>query len=164
MKKIAIICTLLLVLGFTMHEDQSAGYDYYPVLMDVEDLRGSIAFQSPRNLERPAKFYIKGDYLFVSEKYEGIHVFNNQNPSDPVNVGFIRIPGCLDMAVKASVLYADNAIDLVAIDLSDPEQPALARRLKDVFPEITPPGGHIPYQFRKEQRPEGTVIIEWKNR
>ena len=139
-----------------------ASKTYTPVLMARNVLEKSIKWIDARELERPGKIYRKGDYLFINEKYRGIHVVDNSDPASPSNVGFIQVPGCIDMAVKGSILYADNAVDLVAIDISTPENMEETARVKNVFPEIAPPGTNwIPYEFQKENRPENTVIIEW---
>lgn len=39
----------------------------------------------------------------------------------------------MDMAVKENVLYADNAIDMLAIDISDVTAPKLLKRLNAVL-------------------------------
>jgi len=84
-------------------------------------------------LENAGKIYIFGKYLFVNELYQGIHVFDNSNPSHPVNLSFISIPGNVDLAVKSGILYADNYIDLLSFDITDPANPKLIKRLEDVF-------------------------------
>lgn len=143
--------------------------DYLPVLMDADKLEGSIAYQPHKALENPGKFYLYGDFVFVSERYKGVHIINNADPENPFNVAFVSIPGCVDIAVKGTHLYADNATDLVAIDLSglqslrETKEVVVTKRLEGVLPEPSPPDGlEVPYEFRKENRPDNTVIVEWK--
>ena len=162
MKKLIIFISVFMLFGFSFETDPVPDSDYYPVLMDIDDLRKSVRFEDPRAMNKTGKIYIKGDYLFVTEKYEGIHVINNSDPSNPQKEGFIRIPGCIDLAVKNNILYADNAIDLVAIDIGNREAPELVKRLENVLPEPAPPTGFIPYQFREGNRPDNTVIVAWK--
>src|SRR5689334_8774877 len=76
---------------------------YRPIYID--DDQASIEFQSSRVLSNPGKIYLIGDYLLINEKYEGIHVVDNSNPSSPVNLGFLRVPGSTELAVKGNVLY-----------------------------------------------------------
>ncbi|MBK7343705.1 MAG: hypothetical protein IPJ06_11830 [Saprospiraceae bacterium] len=64
---------------------------------------------------------------------KGIHLINNVNPSNPINTGFLAIPGNRDMAMYQGVLYADNYMDLLAFDLSNPAAPELVTRQKNVF-------------------------------
>jgi hypothetical protein len=136
---------------------------YEPVLMPKEQLKSSITFKESQPLEEPGKMYLLDKYIFVNEKYKGVHVIDNADPANPVNIGFIKVPGCLDMAAKGATLYVDNATDLVAIDLNDVKNPHEASREADVFPEIesTPDGGYLPSKYAKENRPAGSVIVDW---
>ena len=61
------------------------------------------------------------------------------DPADPENMGFIEIPGNVDIAIKNNTLYADSYVDLVAIDISDIENPEEVNRVEDVFPYTLPP-------------------------
>lgn len=66
------------------------------------------------------------------------------------------------MAMKGNILYADNAVDLVAVDLSSPVNIMVTKRIKNVFPELTPPGYNwIPWNYTAENRPENTIVVEW---
>jgi hypothetical protein len=115
-------------------------YEYQaivPKLMAKEDLRSSIKFGPARDLSKPGKIYTKGTLLFVNEKYEGVHVINNADPSNPVKLGFIEVPGCIDIAMKDNTLYVDNATDLVAINISDPNNVTITERLPGIFPELS---------------------------
>jgi hypothetical protein len=138
---------------------------YVPVLMDRTVMEGTVGYYAAQPIKETGKIYVKGSYIFISEKYQGIHVIDNHNPSAPVKIGFFRVPGCVDMAIKGNVLYADNAVDLVAItyDSSNWSNSKLSSRVRDILPELTPPESqYIPWEFTKESRPKNTVIIGWK--
>ena len=109
-----------------------------PVFIPVDEIRPGIAFSGVRELVDPGLIYIYKDYLFVNERREGLHVFDNSNPEAPVNLGFIEIPGNLDMAIKDDVLYADLYLDLVSIDIKDPLNPVLMGRTDAVFASFYP--------------------------
>jgi len=135
---------------------------YKPVLMNINDLDESIFYSDPQTLVQPGKFYLYPPYVLINERFEGIHIIDNGDPYNPKAVGFIRIPGCADMAVKNNILYADNATDLVSIDITDPERPALVDRDRNVFPDLIPPdNGSIPDKYSSSKRPPNTVIIKW---
>lgn len=106
---------------------------YEPVYMTLEDLRQPISNQAPRALENPGKIYFYSPYLLINERNEGIHVIDNSDPTNPQNITFIAIPGNVDMAVKSNVLYADNHIDLLSIDISDPTNANLLSRTENVY-------------------------------
>lgn len=111
---------------------------YVPKYMSYEKLRSSVEAQSAAAIETMGKIYIKDQYLFVNEKYEGIHVFDNSDPSHPVNLTFIHIPGNVDLSIKGNFLYADSYIDLVVLDISDITHAKEKYRLEDVFPYTIP--------------------------
>ena len=75
------------------------------------------------------KIYYKDHTIYVNESNLGVHVIDNADPSNPVKTGFLRIPGCHDIAIKGNILYADNVGDLVAIDITDPANPKVVKRL-----------------------------------
>jgi hypothetical protein len=92
-----------------------------------------ITLESARTLSHPGKIYLYQQYLLVNEGMQGIHVFDNSNPSSPVNLGFIPIVANIDMAVKNNILYVDSYTDLLAIDISDIYHPNVVQRVNDVF-------------------------------
>jgi hypothetical protein len=141
---------------------EPAPIQYKPVLLERSVLENSIRYQSAKEITNPGKIYLYNNYLLINEKYKGLHVLDNINPASPENIGFIQIPGCIDMAVKDNILYADNAVDLVAVDVTDVKNPVVVKRIVNAFPEIKPPGETwIPYQYTPENRPDETIIIEW---
>ena len=103
------------------------------VTRSLMELRTLVKAESARALERPGKMYVKGNYLFVNEIKEGIHVIDNSNPASPKFVAFIKIPGNGDIAVRDNILYADSYSDLVALDIKDPSNAKETSRVRNVF-------------------------------
>lgn len=136
--------------------------EYQPVYMSREALEGSIALREPRDLVNTSKVYAYQSLVFVIERYEGVHIIRNNDPANPVNIGFIRIPGCQDVAVKDDILYADNAMDLVAIDISNPADIRLTKRIQNALPWPTAPGfDYIPANFQREADQNDVLIVKW---
>ena len=52
-------------------------------------------------------------------------------------IGFIVIPGNVDIAIRENVLYADSQNDLIVIDITDPTNASEITRIEDMFPEET---------------------------
>ena len=125
--------------------------------MKRSDLEQSVSFQSgARTIENPGKIYCKAPYIFVNERYKGVHIINNTDPQNPVKEGFIVVPGCIDMAVKGAILYVDNAVDLVAFDLSSKQ---VSKRIQKVFPEpISPDNMHYYYSGDRGD----FILVGWK--
>lgn len=104
-----------------------------PVYKTPAECRAGVKAEAPRALEHPGKMYLIGSYLLINELREGIHVFDNSDPANPVQVAFWNIPGNIDMAVRNHYLYADQYIDLLSIDISDLQNPQLVCRQEEVF-------------------------------
>ena len=89
----------------------------------------AIELQEARKLSNPGKIYVKDDMILINEMGKGIHLVYNENPQDPKKVGFIKIPGNIDVAVKGDIVYADNYMDLVALNTKTGE----IKRVKNAF-------------------------------
>jgi hypothetical protein len=109
---------------------------YTPIFMTTADMRQDAAATASRDLVAPGKIYFYNNYIFINELRKGIHIIDNTNPSSPQNLGFIEIKGNVDMAVKDNILYADNYMDLLAIDITNPLAPMQMSRQQDVFPTL----------------------------
>ncbi len=154
------VCIIVLFGSYQAVEEGE--YNYVPLLMTREVLESSVTLMPARDLTNPGKIYLIGNYIFINERYKGIHIINNSDPENPINIHFIRIPGCIDMAVKGQTLYADNAVDLIAVDLSDINSISVTERIRDVFPELQPPDNSFYFRYSKENRPENTIIVGWE--
>ncbi len=101
-----------------------------PVLMTGEELSYDIRTLDNRALENPGKIYFYQNYLFINERGQGIHIYNNENPENPEFVTFYSIPGNFDIAIKNTTLFADNPLYLMSIDISDLLNPQIKNREK----------------------------------
>ena len=108
---------------------------FTPVYLTADEIRQPIQNLEAKELVQPGKIYIYNNYILVNEKQEGVHVIDNSNPESPQNVGFISIKGNIDIAVKDGILYADNYMDLLAIDITNPTSAQLISRTNGVFEE-----------------------------
>jgi hypothetical protein len=106
---------------------------YTPVSLSLLEIRSSVKVEPSHELIHPGKIYVKGNYLFINEIKEGIHVVDNMNPSDPKFIAFIEIPGNGDISVRNNILYADSYTDLVALNITDPANPKEVSRVENVF-------------------------------
>ena len=156
---VAIFILVSILIGgcCTTRTDKYTVKIYTPVYKKLSDIRSGFNVQSPTDLKNPGKIYVFGKYLFINEKDAGVHIIDNSNPSAPVNVSFIAIPGNGDIAVKSNILYADSYVDLVAVDISDPHNPRLTKRVNEIFPNLL--------DLNNEYvDPNGGVLVEWKSK
>lgn len=131
-----------------------------PIYMSYEDLRIAVKPSAARDLVNPGKIYFKDNYIFVVEDRKGIHIINLTNPASPQKIGFIEVPGCVDIAIKHNILYADSYIDLVAIDVADFDNIKEVARIKDALPYLVPPADND-FRMAEVDKDKG-VVIDWE--
>lgn len=131
---------------------------YEPVIVKRSVLENSTELQSPKQIINSGKIYIKGDFLFVGEKNEGFHVFDNSNPSAPVKKAFFKVLGASDLTIKGEILYINNATDLIAVrpDLTN-QKLEITKRVVNAFPQMTSPDSFSYHNLNQDE-----VIIDWK--
>jgi hypothetical protein len=132
-----LVLFLSILLFSSCHDEINSSYTYHtmmPVYVEMSNERARIITTEPaKPLDNPGKIYIYENYLFINEPTKGIHILNNSNPSNPINLSFIPIAGNVDMAVNGNILYADNYVDLLAFDLSSINNIQMVKRIEDVF-------------------------------
>lgn len=132
--------------------DHTYSYVWFePIYKTTAEVRANIKSKPARDIKAPGKLFILGNYIFLNEINKGVHIINNSNPAAPVNVGFVEIPGNIDIAVKGNTMYADLYTDLVAIDISDPLNVVKAKIVNNVFP-------HRYYGFAADTT---KIIYDW---
>lgn len=167
MNKKAFSITLSFVLPFLLigcHiEDDGFGVAqqneaYVPVY--GEATASDIVMTSPQSVNDPGKIYVYENYLLVNEKNKGIHIFDNTDPANPVNLGFLQLLGNHDMAIKDGVLYGDHLGNLVALTTNDftnvQEKGRLPLRNWELG--VPPPSG---FHFECVD-PDKGLVIGWK--
>jgi len=105
-----------------------------PIYMSMEDIRAGVGTEAARELNEPGNLYFKDNFVFISEINEGVHVIDNADPANPQPLSFIRVPGVRDMAIRGNMLFVDSYLDLVAIDITNPNAVFEAGREENVFP------------------------------
>lgn len=130
---------------------------YNPILLDRNDFENSVSINEPKSIVNSGKIYVKDSFLFINEINEGFHIYDNSDPSQPKALKFINAPGSTDLAIRNQTLYINQATDLVAVNINtDTYTITVEKRIKNTFPEITPPDG-----FFDQSIPEEKVIIGW---
>jgi hypothetical protein len=132
-----------------------------PVYMSYGELRSGVNKTAPRELVKPGKIYFKGNYLLVVEYFEGIHFIDVSNPVHPQNKAFVEVPGCVDIAMKDNLLYADSYVDLVIIDVSDMNNIREAGRENDILPYTLPVAENDRLPYAEIDKDKG-VVVGWQ--
>ncbi len=112
-----------------------------PVYLSYQELRSSVAVEDPLALGEIRRVYVyqsanfpERRAVFLNRENEGIHVLDNSDPRNPVNIAFISIPGNTEISIRDDFLYADSYIDLVTLDISNPLDVREVDRELNVFP------------------------------
>jgi hypothetical protein len=154
---------MLPIVAVLFCSDYYPGSMYIPVLMDRLEMENAVKLESARPISQPGKIYVKDSYLFIVEKHKGVHIIDNSNPAEPENISFLHVDGIRDVAMKTDVLYADNAVDLIAIQFNEARTAvSVSKRIRNYFPEMTPPDGLNLPDYVYKNRPDNTVIVDWK--
>jgi len=94
-----------------MKDDCTREYTFekqIPISLTSEQIRTNIELSASRDIVNTGKTIIHNQYIFINEKKEGIHVLDNSSPSNPQNIGFIAIPGNVDLIIEGEYLIADK--------------------------------------------------------
>lgn len=154
---------LLLATAVLLCSDYYPVSGHIPVLMERTEMERAVKLEPPRPMSNPGKIYYKSPYLFIVEKYKGVHIIENSNPANPENISFLHIDGIRDIAIKDDVLYADNAVDLIAVQFNASlTTVSVSKRLKNYFPEMMAPDGMDFPSYVYKNRPANSIIVAWK--
>ncbi len=136
-KKIILLVTVFITfISCTEDIDNSKYADYLvarPLKISMSEFRDGGDIIAPLPIEESGKIYAYKDYIFVNDKYKGIHIIDNRNPKRPVKKAFIKIAGNVDVSVKDNYLYADSLQDLLVFDISNIDNIRLTNRLQNVL-------------------------------
>lgn len=156
----AVFLIPLLFIGCIWHTDdepfiieQSA---FEPVTMTRVVLENSVATLPVQNIIKSGKIYIFDNFLFISEVNDGFHVFDYQNPLNPVPLIYLKAPGATDLAIRNNILYINQAVDLISMEFKMQTSTfELLHRNKNVFPQkISPDGFSAPINSDE-------IIVNW---
>ncbi|MDX1906811.1 MAG: hypothetical protein SF053_07225 [Bacteroidia bacterium] len=115
---------------------------YTPVYMSATEFEQSVKVLPAQALVSPGKIYVQDDFLFVNETGKGVHIFDNKDAANPVQLAFLQVPGNYDISATCDKLILDSSKDLLVFDISNPAQPALIQRYPNALPHITSFSGY----------------------
>ncbi len=160
MKKISICLVSFLFISLVLSsclkdecELKRTFYRYDPIYVSKQQIIDGFKISGAKSIEETGKIYNFKQYLFINEPKKGIHIIDNTLPKSPIAISFIAIPGNVDMAVRDGILYADNYMDMLAIDITNPTLPKLSCRVENVFePIMTDPVRGLLVDYAKTEQ------------
>lgn len=130
MKKSLLYLALFLL--FFSGSNKTTKMGYQPIYASETEAK-KVVYLEPQEMKNQGKIYVKDDYIYIGDINLGVHVIDNTNPASPQKIGFIRIYGNRDIAIKGNSLFADNFEDLITVDISDLSNPNIVKRIEDVY-------------------------------
>ncbi len=147
------------------HLETYKTYSHNPIYLNLDSIEGMVKTLPARDVVRPGGLYYKDGYVYILELGEenhhyqyfddgsftynlrlnetGIHVIDDTNPSNPIHIAFINIPGVNGLTAKGDKLYTDSFSDLLVFDISDPKSPSLNQRVRNVYENLYYSGYYV---------------------
>lgn len=117
---------------------------------------------APRPVEKLGKIYYKDGLIYVNEISRGIHIVDNNDPSNPTLIKFINVPGSKDISIKGNFLYTDNVGDLVVLDISDIENITTVNRVPNIYSVENQNSPEFGDGFFECIDPSQGIVIGWE--
>jgi len=131
---------------------------YEPIRLDRSDFENSVSLKDPTAIEVSGKIYLQGDLLFINEIHKGFHIYDNTDPSNPILLKFLNVPGSTDLAIRDTMIYINQATDLIAVEYNtNTNEVSLTKRVTNVFPQLRSPDGFLP-----DNVSDDSIVIGWK--
>lgn len=124
-----------------------------PVYLSPADLRASFEVSAPVEVTNSGKIYLYQNYILLNEPGKGIHIIDNTDRENPEIISFVNIPGNYEMAVRGDRLFADSYIDLLVLNISDPKNVTVTKRIEDIFLNLA--------QQDQYYDIENGIIVDW---
>lgn len=142
-------------ISFTEPEPKSS---FKPVYLKRSTFENSIQFENAKPSVNSGKIYIKDQLMYLNDVNKGFQVYNYSNPTNPIAIGYIKVPGATDVAIRNNILYINQATDLVSINYNTLNNSVtVTNRIKNAFPPKISPDG-----FNAKVK-ENQVVIDWTN-
>jgi len=170
-----VLCAVIFSSCFNLFGRKTDLYEEpYPVkwawkpVYSVDTAYKIVSFQNHAEpVKRAGKIYVRGNLIYQAETGEGIHIIDNTNPAEAKRIGFLKIRGSEEIAIKGNYLYTNNFFDLVTIDISDFSQAKVVSRSSNAFYSSSGAGYHtweMPKDTGWYQCPgyyQDSVVVGW---
>lgn len=166
MKRISFIVVFFIsFFVISCEEEEVIVEGFAPVYLSAEDFSkvycsDTIPFKNLGNI------VISGNYIFINEKNQGIHVLNNIDPNHAFKEYFWKIPGNREFLIKGNILYADNSVHLLVIDISDFGNIKVLSYMEDLYvdsPDYEPRPPDYKGMFECVDRNKG-IHVGWEKK
>ncbi len=121
MKKSLLLLSSILVLFSSCltdpHDEIETVMGYAPLYWNPE--LGSNVSEAPRTYDELTNFVVYKNLILMVEFGDGIHVVDNSNPSNPVDLTFLNVLGTVGLVVKDDFVIIATSNQLISINITD---------------------------------------------
>lgn len=135
-----------------------------PLYTDGDDA-SLIKAEDPRPFGTLGAISERGSYLYIIERYKGIHVIDNSDPNNPINIAFWNIPGCVALTLSGDRLYVQNTKNLWVIKVVDVKEIQVIDKEEDVFSTTVGDAVRPPASYRERFEcvdPSKGIVVGWE--
>lgn len=162
----SIILAIIITIGLSScyKQEQLIVNGKTPLYISASDF-SFVKSDDPRSFTNLGNIVIQGNFIYINEKGKGIHVIDNTDPSNPITIAFLNIPGNTEFNIDGKYLYADNSIHLLTIDISDIHNIEVKSYTKNIFINLEPLEPRPPFPYRGYfycVRKEFGIHVGWK--
>src|SRR5690606_3864778 len=105
-----------------------------------------IRFTEIQPMRNAGKIYVEDQDGLIVDRNKGVHIYNNQNPSNPSEYTFLEIPGVTDLAIRNNYIFVNQSVDLVALNVNfNAKTVEVNKRIRQTFPVKVSPDGYTQY-------------------
>ena len=167
MKKKFLLLLFVASLGLVSCEKSDDGKyaDYLvarPLTISKTEFKNGVDIIAPLPIQESGKIYAYQDYIFVNDKYRGVHVIDNSNPNAPKKISFIKIAGNVDISIKDDYLFADSLMDLVVLDISNVTDIKIVNRLNNVLRDNVVWPANVDFYEGEDIDYENEILLGWE--
>ena len=156
---IALLLSSVVNMAFQNQSYRPANFE--PIFMTRAEMEASVTLLGPRAIETPGKIWIYNNYILLVEEFRGIHIIDNSNPNNSESIAFIRVDGCVDIAMSDDIIFANNAIDMIGIRANSTfNNVEVISRNRNILPMLTSPEPFNDWYFIN-QLPDDMIIVRW---
>lgn len=132
MNRIFLFLVLIMVAGCNDNGPTEVGQveGLKPIYISEEE--NVVKVVEARSFENLGKIVYAAPYILVNERYKGIHLVYNSDPTNPIKLNFIQIPGNTDFTIKGQYLYANHGSDLKTFLIGSQESSTTGNEFNDL--------------------------------
>lgn len=93
---------------------------FIPIILNRAKFKTFVKILPSEKFVKSKKIDIKDNIMIVNNVNKGFHIYNYPDAANPVEIAFFEILGATDVAFINSIIYINQAVDLVTLKYNLP--------------------------------------------